>query len=107
MNPKNHKKDDNKINLIVMDSTKEVDIKSDMDENIVFTSMQKEVNLSSLHQNEEKEMKKLFHINTKIKNINVDAIFDSSSHGYIIVEYMVGKIGWEAHDHYNPYPLDG
>jgi hypothetical protein len=39
-------------------------------------SMQKEVNLSSLHHKEEKEMKKLFHIKIQVKNTKVYALFD-------------------------------
>jgi hypothetical protein len=57
MNPKNHKKDAKKKNLLAMDSSNQVERNSDVDENISCTSVQKEVNLSSLHHKEEKEMK--------------------------------------------------
>jgi hypothetical protein len=62
LNPKNHKKDAKKNNLLAMDSSNQVERNSDVDENIVCTSVQKEVNLSILHHQEEKEMTKLFHI---------------------------------------------
>jgi hypothetical protein len=47
-----------------------------VDENIVCTSMQKEVNLSILHHQEEKEMTKLFHIKIQVKKTKIDALFD-------------------------------
>ena len=62
LNLKNHKKDGNKKNLLAIDSRNQVESSSDVDENSVCTSVQKEVNLSSLHHQEEKEMTKLFHI---------------------------------------------
>jgi hypothetical protein len=45
-----------------MDSNNQVERNFDVDENIVCTSVHKEVNLSILHHQEEKEMTKLFHI---------------------------------------------
>jgi hypothetical protein len=45
-----------------MEEGKEIESNSNVDENIVYTIVQKEVNLSSLHPKEEKEMTKLFHI---------------------------------------------
>jgi hypothetical protein len=45
-----------------MDSRNQVESSSNVDENISYTSVQKEVNLSGLHHKEEKEMKKIFHI---------------------------------------------
>jgi hypothetical protein len=56
LNPMNHKKDAKKNNLLGMDSSNQVESSSDVYEKIVYTSMQKEVNLSSLHHKEEKEM---------------------------------------------------
>ena len=41
--------------------------------------MQKEVSLSSLHPNEEKEMTKFFHVKIQVKKAKVDALFNSSS----------------------------
>jgi hypothetical protein len=49
-----------------------------VDENIFYTSWQKEVNLSGLHHKEEKQMIKLFHIKIQVKNTKVDTLFDSS-----------------------------
>jgi uncharacterized protein YydD (DUF2326 family) len=77
----------------------------DVDENIVYTTMQKEVNLSSLHHKEEKEMTKLFHIKIQVKKTKVDALFDFGSQANLIVEDLVNKLGLEVHDHPNPYPL--
>ena len=54
----------------------QVERKSNMDEKIVCTSVQKEVNLSSLQQQKEKEMTKLFHIKIHVKKTNIDALFD-------------------------------
>jgi hypothetical protein len=67
LNPKNHKKDANKNNIVAMDSSIQVESSSDVDENIVCTLMQKEVNLSILHHQEEKEMNKLFHTKIKVR----------------------------------------
>jgi hypothetical protein len=63
LDPKNPKKDRNKNNLLSIDSGNQVEIISDADENIVYTYVQKEVNLNILHHQEEKDMTKLFHIN--------------------------------------------
>ena len=52
----------NKKNIMATDSSNQVESSSDVDEKIVCTSVQKEVNLSSLQQQEEKEMTKLFHV---------------------------------------------
>jgi hypothetical protein len=35
--------------------------------------------MSSLHHREEKELKKLFHINIQVKKTKVNALFDSDS----------------------------
>ena len=58
------------------DSSNQVESSSDVDEKIVYTSMQKEVNLSSIQQDEEKEMTKLFHIKIQVKKTKIDALFD-------------------------------
>jgi hypothetical protein len=79
LNPKNCKKDAKKKNLLATDSSNQVEINSDKDKKIDCTSMQKEVNLSSFHHKEEKEMKKLFHIKIQVKRTKVDALFDYSS----------------------------
>jgi len=63
LNPKNKKKYNKNNNLMTTDSSNQVEINSDADKNIIYTSMQKEVNLSILQQKENKEMTKLFHIN--------------------------------------------
>jgi hypothetical protein len=39
MNPKNRKKDGNKKNLLAIDWSNQVEISSDVDENIVYTSI--------------------------------------------------------------------
>jgi hypothetical protein len=74
LNPKNHKKDAKKKNLLATDSSNQVERNSDVDENIVCTSVQKEVNLSILHHQEEKEMTKLFHIKIQVKKTKIDAL---------------------------------
>ena len=50
LNPKNKKKDNKKKNLMVIDSRNLVENNLEVDEKIVYTSVQKEVNLSSLQQ---------------------------------------------------------
>jgi hypothetical protein len=50
-----------------------------VDENIVCTLVQKEINMSGLHHKEEKVMKELFHINIHVKNTKVDALFNFGS----------------------------
>jgi hypothetical protein len=73
-----------------------------VDENIVYTLVQKEVNLSSLHHKEEKEMTKLFHIKIQVKKTKVDALFDSSSQANLIVAVIWStSLGWK----FSPYPL--
>ena len=88
-----------------MDSRKEVERSSDLDENIVYTLLQKEVNLSILHHKEDKEIKKLFHMKIHIKKIKVDGVFNSGSQANLIVEDMVSKLGLEVHDHPRFYPF--
>ena len=76
-----------------------------MDGRIVCTSLQKEVNLSSLYHQEEKEMTNLFHIKIQVKNTKIDALFDSGSQANLIVADLVSKLGLEDRDHPSPYPL--
>jgi hypothetical protein len=59
---KNCNKDAKKKNPLGMDSDNQVERNSNVDENIVYTSTQKEVNLSMIHHKEEKKMTKQFHI---------------------------------------------
>ena len=56
LNPKNHKKDEKKKNLLTKDSNNQIEIILDVDDNILCTSVQKEVNLSILHHQKDKEM---------------------------------------------------
>ena len=46
----------------------------------ICTIVQREVNMSNLHNNEEKEMEKLFHVKIKFKKTMVDA--------YLMLVYM-------------------
>jgi len=48
--------------MLTMDSNNQVERKSNVDENIVYNTMQNEVNLSSLHSKKEKKITELFHI---------------------------------------------
>jgi hypothetical protein len=79
LNPKNRKKDGKKKNLLATYSRNQVESSSDVDDNIVCISVQKKVNLSILHHQEEKEMTKLFHIKIQVKKIEIDTMFDSGS----------------------------
>jgi hypothetical protein len=79
LNPKKCQKDAKKKNLLGMDSSNQVESNLDANEKIVYTLVQKEVNLSSLHRNEEKEMTKLFHIKIQVKKIRVDVVFNFRS----------------------------
>jgi hypothetical protein len=76
-----------------------------VDENIVYITMMKEVNLSILHHKEEKEVAKLFHIKIQVKKTKVNALFNYGSQANVIVEDVVNKIGLEVRDHPNPHPL--
>jgi hypothetical protein len=60
-----------------MDSGNRLESSSYVDESIAFTIVQQEVNMSSLHQSEEKEITKLFHIKIQVNKTKVDALFDS------------------------------
>jgi hypothetical protein len=105
MNPKNKKKDGKKKNLVATYSSNHVESSSDVDEKIVYTSVQKEVNLSSFHHQEEKEMTKLFLINIQVKNTNIDALFDFGTHANLKKMDLVKNLGLEVHNHPVPYPL--
>jgi hypothetical protein len=99
LNPKNLKKDTKKKNTLGMDLANLVERILDVDENM------KEVNISSLHHMEEKEMKKIFHIKIQVKKTKIDALFNSSSHANIIVDDFFIMLGLEVHDNPSPYPL--
>jgi hypothetical protein len=79
LNPSNQKKDAKKKNILAMILRNQVGSSSNVDENIFFTSVQKEVHLSILHHREEKDMTKLFHIKIQVKKTKIDALFDSGS----------------------------
>jgi hypothetical protein len=76
-----------------------------VDENIFCTFIQKEMNLSILDHQEEKEMAKLFHIKIQVKKTKIDVMFDFGSHANLIVVGMVNNIGFEVHDLPSLYPL--
>jgi hypothetical protein len=76
-----------------------------MDEDISYTLVQKEVNLSSLHHKEEKEMKKIFYMNIQVKRTKVDNLFDFGLKANLIETDLVRKLGLEVHDHPSPYSL--
>jgi hypothetical protein len=89
-----------------MDLGNRVDIRSNVYENIFHNSVKKEVNLSSLHHKEEKEMEKLFHIKIQVKNIKVDALFNCGSQANLIADDLVNKLGLEVQYHSSPYRLE-
>jgi hypothetical protein len=67
--------------------------------------VQKEVNVSSLHHKEEKEMTKLFHIKIQVKKTKVDALIDSGSQANLTTVDLVKNFGLKVHDNTSPYPL--
>jgi hypothetical protein len=67
--------------------------------------MQKDLNMSILHHQEEKEMTKLFHIKIQVKKTKVDTLFDSDSQANLRTMDLVRNIGLEFHDNPIPYPL--
>jgi hypothetical protein len=79
LNLKKCKKEKKKKNVLATYLSNQVERSSDVDGNIFCTSMHNEVNLSSLHHHEEKEMTKLFHIKIRVKKAKINAMFDSSS----------------------------
>lgn len=105
MNLKNSKKDAKINNLLTTDSGNPVESSSDVDDKIVYSIVQKEVNLDSLHTKEEKDMTKLFHIKIEVKRTKLYAPFYSGSQDNLIAENLVRKLGLKAHDHPIPYPL--
>jgi hypothetical protein len=76
-----------------------------VDENIFYMSLQKEVNMSSLHHQEGKEMIKLFHIKIQVKKTKIDVMLEFVSQANVIALDLVSKIGLEVEKHPNPYPL--
>jgi hypothetical protein len=105
LNPKKHKKEAKKNNLLATDSSNQVERISNVDENIIYTSMQKEVNISILHHEEEKDMINLFHIKIQVKKTNIDALFHFGSHDNLIASDLVKNIGLKVFNHAIPYPL--
>jgi hypothetical protein len=99
LNPKNHKKDAKKKNLLAMDSSNLVESSSKVDEKILCTTVQKEVNPSSLHHKEKKEMTKLFHIKIHVKKTKVDALFDSGSQANLIHNRRIDQQAWIGSSH--------
>ena len=73
LNWKRNKKGDKKKNLMATYSSNQVKMNAYVDEKIVCTLVQKEVNLSSLQQKEKNEKTRIFHIKLKVKNKNIDA----------------------------------
>lgn len=71
--------------------------------NIIYTFVQREVNLTNVHHHEEEDITKLFHINVQVKKTNIDALFDSDSQANIITMDLVNKLRLQFHDHTNPY----
>jgi hypothetical protein len=92
LNSKNYKKDTKKRNILDIYSRNRVKISFDVDENIVYTSVQKEVNLISLHHQEVKDMDKRFHIKIQVKKTKIDALFDFGSQDNLIEIDLVNKI---------------
>jgi hypothetical protein len=99
------KKDGKKKNILATYLKNQVESISYVDENIVCTSVQKEVNLSNLHHQEEKEMTMLFHIKIQVRKTNIDSLFNSGSQANLIATDLVNKLGLEVKDHHFPYPL--
>jgi hypothetical protein len=77
----------------------------DVDDKNLFTYLHKEMNLSILDFQEEKEMIKLFHIKIQAKKTKINALCDSSSHANLIAEDLFNKLRLEVHNHPSPYPL--
>jgi hypothetical protein len=76
-----------------------------VDENIFCKFVHKVVNLSILHQHEDKEVNNLLHIKNQVKKTKIDDLFDSSSHANLIAVDVVNNIGLEVHNRPDPYPL--
>jgi hypothetical protein len=106
LNLKNRKKDAKKKNLLATNSSKQVESSSEVDEKIVCTSVQKEVNLRSLHHQKVKEMTKLFHIKTQVKKTKIDALFDFGSQVNLVARIWSTSLDWRfaiilAHIHWD------
>jgi hypothetical protein len=99
LNPKNCKKDAKKKNMLATYSSNLVESSLNVDENIVYTLEQKEVNLSSLYHKEEKEMTKLFHIKIQVKKTEADVLIDSGSQLNLLAVDLVSKLGLKIHSH--------
>jgi hypothetical protein len=61
--------------------------------------------MSTLYHKEDKNMKKLFHINIQVKNTEAYSLLNSNSQANVIASNLVSKLGLEVHDHPSPYPL--
>jgi len=88
-----------------MDSRILLETNLDVDDKIIYTLVQKEVNLSILHHKEYKDITKIFYINIHVKKTKVDSLFISSSQANLIEFDLVSNLRLEFHDHPIPYPL--
>jgi len=93
LNPRNCKQEPSKNKNLLVEAGKEIESNSYVYEKIGCTRIQKEVNLSSLHRKEEKEMTSLFHIKIKINKDKVDALLGSGSQANLIAEDLVSQLG--------------
>jgi hypothetical protein len=105
LNHKKPKKNVKKKKLMATDSSNRVKSILHVYENNAFTSVHKEVNLSSFHHKEEKDMTKIFNVKIQVKKSKANALFDSGSHANIIEIDLIKKLGLDVHDHPSPYPL--
>jgi len=102
--PKYFKKN-KKATLISVDAKEWVDTTSDLEGNINFTNIQKEVALVGCSHKEEKVMTELLCTKNHMKHNKVYCLFDPSSHSNLISTQMVEKLGMDTRDHPHPYPL--
>jgi len=72
-----------------MDDEEQVDKTSDLEGNINWTNIQKEVALVGCNYKEEKVMTKLFFIKMHMKKSKVDCLFDSGSQSKLISPQLV------------------
>lgn len=77
-----------------------------MEENISCTLVLKEVSPSISHRKEEKEMKKIVHINIYVKKTKVHSLFNSYPQANLLLFDLVSNIGLEVHNHPIPYLLE-
>jgi hypothetical protein len=82
-----------------------VEITLDMEGNINFTTLKKEVALFGCSHKEEKEMAELLCIKIHMKRSKVDCLFDPSSQSNFVYAQLVENIGLETLEHIHPYPL--